>query len=162
MELIVVIVLLGILAVSVAPRIQSSGSVVEYTYQSRLISSLRSMQQRAMNDTRSGFCFQVNVFAGSNSYFGPPTLDYANSNKANTCLTSVDTSEEADHMTASVDEMATDGVTITAGGGTIAFNSMGCPDTGAGFCANSTRVEFQGETTVAVCVESQGYIHACD
>ena len=156
-----VIVLLGILAVSVAPRIQSAGSVVEYTYQSRLISALRTMQQRAMNDTRSGFCFQINIFDGSSSSFGPPTLNYANSNVANTCLTSIDSSEEAEHMSASNTEMTADDVSITSGG-TIAFNSLGCPDTGSGFCANSTRVELQGETTIAVCVESQGYIHACD
>ena len=162
MELIVIIVLLGILAVSVVPRLQTAGSVVEYTYQTRLISSLRTMQQRAMNDTRDGFCFQINVNDGASSSFGPPTLNYASANIANTCLTTVDSSEEAEHVTATSVEMNADNVTITAGAGTIAFNSLGCPDTGSGFCAASARVELQGGTTVAVCVEAQGYVHACD
>ncbi|GAA0856547.1 hypothetical protein GCM10009114_18910 [Aliiglaciecola litoralis] len=157
-----VMALLGILAVSVAPRFQSTGSVVEYTYQSRLISSLRTMQQRAMNDTRSGFCFFVNVFGGSNSSFGPPTLNYANSNRANTCATTIDSSEDAQYLVANIDEMAADNVTITDGAGTISFNSMGCPATASGNCGSSKRIELRGETTIAVCIESQGYIHACD
>ncbi|GAB5381705.1 MAG: hypothetical protein Alis3KO_35880 [Aliiglaciecola sp.] len=162
MELIVIIVLLGILAVAVAPRFQNTGGYVEYTYQSRLISSLRTMQQRAMNDTRANFCFQVNVFTGTDSSFGPPTLNYANNNRANTCLTTIDTSDDADYVTADISEMSTDGVRIVSGGGTIAFNRLGCPNTGTGFCANSVRIELQADSTVAVCVESQGYIHACD
>lgn len=154
--------LLGVLAVAVAPRFQSTGSVVEYTYQSRLIASLRTMQQRAMNDTRDNFCFQINVYSGSSSSFGPPTLNYSILSPTVTCATTIDTSEDSQYLVADIDEMDQDAVTITSGAGTIAFNSLGCPDIGSGFCALSTRVEIQGETTVAVCVESQGYIHACD
>lgn len=157
-----VMALLGVLAVAIAPRFQSTGSVVEYTYQSRLISSLRTMQQRAMNDTRDNFCFQVNVYSGSSSSFGPPTLRYTAVNSSLTCATTIDSSEDSQYLVADIDEMNDDGVSITAGAGTIAFNSMGCPNIGLGFCAANTRVEIQGETTVAVCVESQGYIHACD
>nr|WP_052154934.1 hypothetical protein [Aliiglaciecola lipolytica] len=156
------VILIGILAVTVAPRIQSGGGVAEYTYQARLISSLRTMQQRAMNDTRDGFCFQVNVFTDANSSFGPPTLTYSNTNKTLSCSSTIDTSESAEYVVANIDEMLADNVTITSGGGSIKFNRFGCPDTGNGFCANNVEVIFQGESTVGVCIESQGYIHACD
>ncbi|WJG09711.1 type II secretion system protein [Aliiglaciecola sp. LCG003] len=161
-ELIVVILLLGILTVLVAPRFQSKGSVVEYTYQSRLISALRTMQQRAMNDTRAGYCFQVNVFTGSNSSFGPPTLNYRTGGAAATCANTIDSSEAADYVTADIDEFVSDKVIITSGAGTINFNSLGCPNNGAGFCNNPVKITIQGVNTLSVCVESQGYIHACD
>lgn len=157
-----IIVLLGILSVIVAPRFQNTGGYAEYTYQSRLISSLRTMQQRAMNDTRPNYCFQVNIFTGVNSSFGPPALDYSDGNEAATCLTTIDTSEDAQYVVATTSEMDADNVQITSGGGSIAFNGLGCPNTGSGFCVNATRIELQADSTLAVCVESQGYIHACD
>ncbi|MEP4891247.1 MAG: prepilin-type N-terminal cleavage/methylation domain-containing protein [Aliiglaciecola sp.] len=161
-ELIVVVIILGILAVVVAPRFQGAGGIAEYTYQARLISALRTMQQRAMNDTRENYCFQVNIFTGSNSSFGPPTLVYNNSAVALSCSTTIDSSEEAAYVVANIDEMAADNVTITSGGGSILFNRFGCPNNGSGFCTNDIEITFQGDAEVSVCIESQGYIHACD
>ncbi|MDO6713217.1 MULTISPECIES: prepilin-type cleavage/methylation domain-containing protein [Alteromonadaceae] len=161
-ELVVVIIILGILTVVVAPRFQTGGGLAEYTYQARLISSLRTMQQRAMNDTRDSYCFQVNVFTGANSSFGPPTLVYKNSSRALSCATTIDTSEDAAYVVANIDEMDADNVTITSGGGSILFNRFGCANNGSGFCANDIEVVLQGESAVSVCIESQGYIHACE
>lgn len=156
-----VILLLGILAIVVAPRFQSSGGLAEYTYQSRLISSLRAMQTRAMHDARSGFCFRVNIFDGVNSSFGPPSLDYADGNQSATCATSIDNSELSQAYRATVAEMSADGIAISSFGGAVSFNSLGCPVTTVGACLQRRRIEIRGENTLYVCVESQGYIHAC-
>lgn len=163
-ELIVIIILLGVLAVFVAPRFQGSGGIAEYVYQDRIISSLRAMQQRAMNDTRSGYCFQVNFNATANSSFGPPTLNYNDGNQAATCETTISASAESEFLAATAAEMIADGVSISfadmATSKSIAFDSSGCPIGGAS-CSTGFRIDLTSETTVSVCVESQGYVHAC-
>lgn len=163
-ELVVIIVLLGALAVFVTPRLQGSGGMSEYVYQDRLISSLRTIQQRAMNDTRSGYCFQVNLNTASSSSFGPPTLDYSAGNQTATCETTITASSDAEYLVATSDEMLAEGVSISFADMTtsksIGFDSSGCPISGAS-CSTDFRIELTGETSVFVCVESQGYIHAC-
>lgn len=156
------IILLAVLAVTALPRLQGGGGITEYTYQARLISALRTMQVRAMNDTRAGYCFQINVYAEQTSSFGPPSLNYATGNQTATCASTIDSDPSSEHLKASMEEMANDNVSITSGQVTINFNGLGCPDTGAGFCAQHHQIDIQGEQTVSVCIESQGYIHACD
>ena len=57
-ELITVITLIGILAVVAGARLQTRQGYSEYAYQDRLVSALRNMQTRAMQDTRDGFAFR--------------------------------------------------------------------------------------------------------
>lgn len=163
-ELVVVIVLLGALAVFIAPRIQGTDGVANYVYQDRLISALRTMQQKAMNDTRSGYCFQINVTTGSSSSFGPPTLDYSSGNEATTCDSAITINDETEYITASESEMAADGITISfadmSTSKSIGFDNAGCPISGAA-CSTDIQIEIGGDDSVFVCVESQGYIHAC-
>jgi MSHA pilin protein MshC len=163
-ELVVIIVLLGILAVFVAPRIQGTGGISEYVYQDRLISSLRTIQQRAMNDTRDGYCFQININTAANSSFGPPSLDYSIGNQVATCESTITASTDAEYLVATSAEMTADDVTLSfadmSASKSILFDSSGCPIGGAS-CSTDYRIELTGETTVYVCVESQGYIHAC-
>lgn len=52
-ELVLVIVLMGILSVTVAPKLFSSNGFDEYAYQAEIISVLRSAQLRAMQQTQS-------------------------------------------------------------------------------------------------------------
>lgn len=165
-ELIIIITILAILAVFAAPRFFSSG-VAEQTYQQRLITSLRYMQQRAMHDTRDlGFCYQVNVFGGANSRFGPGSLNYTDTSVPNilqSCIPGVDGSQRADPFTTGSGEMASDNVSITSGNMAIRFNSMGCTLTSGVACSQRYTVDIQGPDRVRkVCVEPQGYIHACD
>ena len=168
LELIVVIIIIGILAVSAASRFDSSG-FAEYSYQSRLLSALRAMQQRAMQDTRAGYCFQIN-FDTSDPAFGPPTLSYFNdsaSEHAATCSSTIDFTT-AEFLRTSSSEIANDGVVMTTSDvniGTlnfIRFDNFGRPLTNVGSCQVQCRVTFQGQQASAVCLESQGYIHECE
>lgn len=61
LELVVVIVILGVLAVFASVRFQGSDGFSAYTYQNRMLSALRNLQQKAMQDTRNNICFQLNI-----------------------------------------------------------------------------------------------------
>lgn len=164
-EVTVVVLLLGVLIVAAVPRFSGSDGYQEHTYRARLISSLRTMQQRAMQDSRAGFCYQVNVVAGANSGFGPPTINYLDDSPANqtvSCSQQIDTSANAEYLTTTGNEMAQAGVVIVGANRTIRFNKMGCTVDGGNVCTTRYRIEIQGQNSRAVCVESQGYIHACD
>ncbi|MFB1035289.1 MAG: prepilin-type N-terminal cleavage/methylation domain-containing protein [Sinobacterium sp.] len=165
-ELVIVLVLLGILSVAVYPRMTGKGGIVEYTYQARLVSALRAMQQRAMQDTRNGFCFKLAVFSDNNSAFGPPTLDYTvdgATNKALTCANLISTDLDNSHMIATKADMLDDNVMITDAPNFVQFNNMGCTiDVSGNACSTDMRIEIQGKNSIAVCIKSQGYIHVCD
>ena len=169
-ELIVVLFLLAVLVVAVVPRFSGSDGYHEHVYQARLISALRTMQQRAMNDTRLfGQCYQVNIRTGVNSAFGPPTLNYQFTNTdfldiVLTCNTNViSTAPEAEGLATTGSEMTDNGVQILGNNLKIDFDNRGCTvDSGASCVLPQYRIEIQGQRTLAVCVEPHGYIHACD
>jgi MSHA pilin protein MshC len=165
-ELVVVLVLVGILSVAVYPRMTGKGGIAEYAYQARLVSALRTMQQRAMQDTRADFCFKVVLFSGNNSAFGPPTLDYIDdsaTNKTLTCSNQISTNLDDAYAIASNAEMLSDTVAISDAPDFVQFNNMGCTiDVLGNACTTDVRIELQGKKTIAVCVNSQGYIYVCD
>ena len=154
-ELIIVIILIGILSVSVFSRFSGTSGFAEYTYQARLISALRNMQTRAMHDNRDGYCFKINIDK-SNTAFGPPALDY---------ITSIDFSNP-DYLTTSATEMSSEGVSLSTQPNFdfIDFDSLGRPVDGDKnlTCNALCKITLAGESAVSVCVESQGYIHACE
>lgn len=72
-ELIVVIILISILAISVAPKFDGTASYEAHTHRAQLISALRLTQQRAMQQTNStdGYCHQI-VFDPDYPRYGIP------------------------------------------------------------------------------------------
>lgn len=166
-ELVVVILLLGILAVSIGSRFDSGG-YSEYTYQARLISALRNMQQRAMQDTRRGYCFQIN-FDLAGPAFGPPVLRYTADTQAErdtTCNSNIDFTS-VEYLRTTPTEMAKDGVsmqTLTTGNNaftSLGFDNLGRPLTDTNSCQSGCEVRLNGEQQVSVCIEAEGYIHVC-
>jgi MSHA pilin protein MshC len=166
-ELIVVIILISILSVTVFSRFSGTSGFSEYTYQAKLISALRNMQTRAMHDTRDGYCFQIN-FNSAPSAFGPPILDYVSDTtgaEEATCATHIEFGNP-EYLTTNASEMTDAGVSLSTlpSYGFIAFNSQGQPVDVAGklTCSDQCKVTLKGESDVSVCIESQGYIHACE
>lgn len=171
--------IISVLVVFAIPRFSGSSGYDEFAYQARLISTLRHMQTRALNDTRANYCFQVN-FDNANDAFGPPTLKYAAAagNPARTCSTAIDvdgllaTNERAkyQHLFALSSELQTDNVNLEALNSlgasivSIGFDHFGRPltsDAGNDNCAQGCTIRFSTVVTSAqVCVESEGYIHA--
>lgn len=165
-ELITVIIVVGVVAVTATSRFIGSDGIAEYTYQNRLVSTLRNMQQRAMNDTRQGICYRININSGSVApAFGPPTDNFLQANSAVTCSSIIDPS--IDLLSTSLTEIADNNIQLIALDGSlttlqfIAFSSLGKPLTNESNCTNGCRITFQGSATTSVCVESEGYIHAC-
>jgi MSHA pilin protein MshC len=165
-ELIVVIILLGIMSLTVSSRFFGASGFVEYTYQARLVSALRNMQIRAMHDNRSDYCFKVN-FQTTPPAYGPPLLtDAPIGNNAETCQNGIDFTLP-DYLATTEIEMTQAGVSLSAASNGVAFsfidfNNMGQPSTDGPTCDTGCIITLTGESTVSVCVESEGYIHACN
>ena len=166
-ELIVVIILISILSVSVFTRFSGKSGFFEYTFQARLISTLRNMQTRAMHDTRNDYCFQIN-FDSTTPAFGPPTLNYVSdtaSDKEATCETDIEFGNP-EYLTTNATEMTDAGVSLSTlpSFNFISFNSLGQPidATGELTCSGQCKIVLTDEQAVSVCIESQGYIHACE
>jgi len=166
LELIIVMIILGILAVYAVPKFSGASGYSEYTYQNRLISVLRNMQVRAMQDSRPSFCHRINFVSTSTQVaFGPASTNYTAGNDAATCATSIDFGSP-DFLRTSATEILDSNVSMTAVDGATAislidFNSFGSPLTAASNCSAGCRVTFTGEAAAQVCIESEGFIHAC-
>ena len=133
-ELIVVLVIIGVLAVSLVPRFFSAAGTSEYLYQDQLLNLLRHAQIQSMQCTDCTVPV-VNLTAKS------ALIDSATCNNTETanavCIASRDT-------------------VSFAPAGTIRFDSLGRPT-----CSNSCTLQVQGETALNICIESEGYIHPC-
>lgn len=166
LELIIVIILISSLSVVAYSRFSGKASYAEFTYQARLVSVLRNMQTRAMHDTREDYCFQIN-FDRVTPAFGPPMLDYISASataKEATCETDIEFSNP-DYLTTDATEMTNAEVNLSTLPNIdfIAFNSLGQPVDADGELTCSARCDIilTGESEVSVCIEPQGYIHAC-
>ncbi|MBN7819293.1 type II secretion system protein [Bowmanella yangjiangensis] len=182
LELIIVIIVLGVLAVSAASRFAGKDGVVEYTVQARVVAALRNMQARAMQDTRAGYCFQIN-FAVSD--FGPPDYTHTSATQADlayalnggasqaarTCSTVVG-AFTPEYLRSSSGELTSEGVQLSVLDGAtsldhIGFDSFGRPVSNQNpanpqpVCQSACQVQISGAITTKVCIEPEGYIHAC-
>jgi MSHA pilin protein MshC len=165
-ELVVVIIIISVLAVSVFSRFTGTSGFAEYTYQARLISALRNMQTRAMHDNRDDYCFKINFDTSSTPAFGPPTLTYAPvGSTSDTCSNDIDFTNP-DYLRTTSTEMADESVTLSTSPvfALIDFDGLGRPIDGDGdpTCTSTCTITLTGESAVNVCIESQGFIHACD
>jgi MSHA pilin protein MshC len=168
-ELIVVIVLISVLSVTAFSRFVGTSGFAEYTYQARLVSALRNMQTRAMHDNRDDYCFQINLItttATTGAAFGPPILDYVTEDPGTadaTCSSSIDFSHP-DYLKTSATEMSSEDVTLSTepNFSFINFDDLGRPKVGSADCSATCKITLTGESAVSVCIESEGYIHACE
>jgi MSHA pilin protein MshC len=167
-ELITVVTLLGILALSVIPRFMGSSGFAEYTLQKRLLASLRNSQLKAMHDTRGEFCYRTNFVTGSDTSaaFGPSTKSYLSGQELASCETNIDdTSPE--FLRTSSGEINAQGVSFSAQDDTTAityvqFGSFGRASTSAGSCANGCTLTFTGQSLAKICIADEGYVYACE
>ena len=118
-ELVLVIILIGVLAVTAAPRFFTASGYDQVAARDQLIQLLRQAQLQTMNN--SAEC-QI-VHFGNNQSWIP----------ANAAQCSV----------------------LTSGEQLLSFDVWGRPATSV------TNVTLTGETTMKVCIEAEGYIHAC-
>lgn len=134
-ELIVVMVILGVLAVSLLPRFFSSSGSSEYLYQDQLLNLLRRVQMQAM---QCSGCVT-------------PTVNISSS----TVL--VAGSGCNDETSLALCPAARDNISFISSAGAIGFDSLGRPQG----CIGACQLTVQGEAALRVCIETEGYIHPC-
>ena len=142
-ELIIVIIILGILSVSVAPKFFSSKGFSEYAYRTDVIAKLRLIQTKAMQQTNSSYCHRVLITA--------------------TKLGAPDDCDDSPSFAATWQDSATklqldsnDNITFSSNitSNHFSFDSMGRPS------CSSCEITINGEQSVSVKIEAEGYIHA--
>jgi len=177
-ELVLVMVIVAIISVYAAPKVFDRSDIAAKAYGNRAISILRNMQTRAMQDTRNdGYCYKV-YFDNANDQFGVPSNNYSITTDTAqieaTCADTIDTSDVAQVFYVPSSDLTKDGIDLVLRGNdgnvisAIEFDTLGranqtdlsC-DGDSSFGFNGCRIEFIGDSSAYVCVESEGYIYAC-
>ncbi|MBB1425626.1 type II secretion system protein [Shewanella sp. SG44-2] len=144
-ELVTTIILLGILAVAVLPRLMSDSSFSAYSLRSEFISELRHVQLKAIQNTDQ--CYQIDVT--SSGY----TLRHFSGRAVNVCINQVRIEQQqsfSGNAHIALTSNASQAFSIT-------FDSLGrmLSPACSGHCFNAVADE-----TLAIAVESEGYIYA--
>lgn len=149
-ELIIVVVIIGILAVTAGPAFFGRQGIDEFLFQTRLEGVLRLQQQKAMQDTTN--CYAViidgNRFAATDDCDAVAIQDPLANRGQGISLTEANDAKLAISSTAAVLPYL------------IKFNGLGCPIEAPNDCdtAVNHQLTIVGNSTLYVCVNSQGYI----
>jgi len=142
-ELIIVIIILAILAVTVAPKFLSSNGFSEFAYRADVIAKLRLIQTKAMQQTTTAHCHRVLI---TSTQLGVPddcddSPSFSTNAKASATLVVVDANDNISFSS-------------TISGNNFTFDSLGRPS------CNPCLITINGEQSVSVKIEAEGYIHA--
>lgn len=140
-ELVIVIIILGVLSATAIPKFFTSNGFSEYTYRSEVITKLRLIQTRAMQQVNDS-CHQLIV---TSNKLGKATCDtppvFVDQTKKRATLVEIDIS---------------DNITFSPLGLNFSFDDMGRPQG----CNQPCDITISGEQLLKVRIESEGYIHA--
>ena len=153
-ELTVVIVLVGLLAISALPRFFSSADISPLDYRERLVGLLRLAQLQAMEQ---GPCHKV-LFSGRQ--FGIPRKSYT-STSCDASLPAAGQSYAAPHFGLTVEEASALVLSLGNAPSSIEFDYWGRPLINGALIPTTYRISIATDYTLAVCLEPEGYIHAC-
>ena len=143
-ELIVVIIMLGIMATTVIPKFFTSTGFQEYTYQAEVITKLRSIQLRAMQQTKSNSSECRHTVLVTEKAIGIPESCDLTSGNWQSDTTSV--------IIESGHDVTFD---VSSGNYSFTFDSLGRPSSSCSPCL----IEVSGDSTLTIKIESEGYIH---
>lgn len=142
-ELIIVIIILGILSVTVAPKFFTSSGFSEFAYRSDVIAKLRLIQTRAMQQVNES-CHRVKV---TSKQLGKvdcsPDATFVDQELQRATVVAVDIN---------------DNVSFRPEGLIFDFNSYGKPFIND--VNSKIEITITGEQSLVIVVESEGYIHA--
>ncbi|WP_426369259.1 type II secretion system protein [Pseudocolwellia sp. HL-MZ7] len=142
-ELVLVIVLMGILAVTVAPKMFNSEGFEEYAYQAELVSTLRNIQLRAMQQTED--------YVTTNGD-GCHTVVVASKKVSVSASCNINT-DNLDVPTVEIDNAHSLSFSPVM---SFTFDSMGRPTS----CNNPCQIQLVANDNLSVVIESEGFIHA--
>ena len=138
-ELIVVIVIIAIMSTTVIPKFFTSTGFQEYTYQAEVITKLRLIQLRAMQQTNISECHTVLI---TESALGIPQSCNLTSGNWQSETTSVIIQDDHDVT-----------FDVSSGNYSFTFDGMGRPS------CSPCLITVLGDSTLAIKIESEGYIH---
>ena len=152
-ELIIIIVVIGILAITAVPRLLTTSDYAQRSVQDQIISQIRLAQLRALND-RSG-CYAVHIGADAQGIYR------VDRNADGTCPTNYalqEQSDTSDKVVIDIDgELATNADPLK-----ILFDTKGRPGTSNDCTANfQCKIDITAKQSTSVCIESEGYVHGC-
>lgn len=156
-ELIVVIILISIMAVTVLPKFLTSNGFEEYTYRDELVIKLRAIQLRTMQQTSGSTCHQIQIGTSPNAI----GLLETDSDIAATDLCMA--SYAGDSTTVTISNNHNVSFTISEGLTRFSFSSLGKPvAVGCGDATTPCKITLTvvGESQPQVEINSEGYIHA--
>ncbi len=147
-ELVIVITLISILSVTATSKYIAANKFNAFAYRDQMLASLHLMQHQAMQQTDKQRCHQMQVSAQQYQ----PSLSCNSSSRLFTKLSSK-------HQQAlSFIIPATSAISILAKpSSTLTFDSWGRVSE----CAEQCIIEFKEQVSARICIESQGYMHAC-
>ncbi|PKI13153.1 prepilin-type N-terminal cleavage/methylation domain-containing protein [Colwellia sp. 12G3] len=161
-ELIVVIILIGILAVSVAPKFDGTSSYEAHTHRAQLISALRLTQQRAMQQTNSsdGYCHQI-VFDKDYPRYGVPDRTDCDNITFDTPNPIEDWIPDATGHLVDSRYQITFNIDGNVNPKKVGFDWMGRPTFN---CDDGCEINIihPSEQNLTITIEPEGYIHAFD
>ncbi|WP_448549020.1 type II secretion system protein [Thalassotalea fusca] len=148
-ELIVMILVLGIMAATVVPKFFDARGTEEVTVQNQLVSMLRNIQLRRMQQTVQEQCFDVRVTEYKISMLATEVGNGPN----------CDTSDASIHTTTTLTLESGGEVSFDVSGGdyTFSFDGMGRP---TGACASSCVITVIGQSNRQVSINAQGFIES--
>lgn len=167
-ELVTVIILLGILAITVVPKFFGSNGFEVYAYRTQMIAVLRLAQQRAMHQTdttgntiNTSLCHEVTIDA-SGKQIGTPNRNNCTNQFPDGWNPADGDGRTNDGILISSNHDVTITIENQANPRSIGFDEMGRP---TGDCITSTipgcTINIVGdEDTLTIKIEREGYIHA--
>ena len=149
-ELVVIIIILGILSVTVAPKFFTKNGYSEYAYRTDMVAKLRLIQTRAMQ--------QVNNPSTPNRKYCHQVLLSAKQLSKDICLPVTEYVNQSEQRATSVIVANDDSVTFSPVSFRFTFDNMGRPNVNDS--NGKIEITITGEQALKVIIESEGYIHA--
>ena len=143
-ELVVTLIILGIIAATVAPKFFDARGTEEVTIQHQVVSILRTIQLRRMQQSIITECFTVEVTPSK------LTLLATNTDSPPNC----DTTDAGYTTTLEIDAGSEVAFQATESGYTFSFDVMGRPIN----CATPCEITINGQTSRKVSINAEGYI----
>jgi MSHA pilin protein MshC len=146
-ELVVVIIIIAIMAVTVVPKFFSTEGFAEFTYRDEIITKLRAIQLRTMQQTSNNICHTIGVTATS---IGLLATDLS----TNACTTTYD--GETTSVVLDNDVLLTLSENITS----FNFSQLGRPEGCSVVSPCTITLTVQGENELTIAINEEGYINA--
>lgn len=151
-ELIVVIILISIMAVTVLPKFFTSNGFEEFTYRDELITKLRAIQLRSMQQTTDSICKIIQVEITPAATIGLQATDP----NTNVCTTSY----AGDTTSVTVDSKHSVSFSLSEGLTSFSFSALGRPVGCIAADPCQITITITGENSPKILINSEGYIHA--